>query len=205
MDEPPFALVCGWRYPLLIIAKGGSFSTVSTLRLYSSTSIACGFLYEEKQSVPDGERPVVHIAIICGFNRKFYKQRNSQQPVCDMQFTVVANESNRELRWQGVSYSGAHPVFILYKAVRSHLIIQRSLQNASTAPQPAPHSCCVQRISQMLPQYPIGFLRHRLAPFVRGILAGHFHGQMREPAIGCSTVPVLDLRGNVHHIARMQL
>ncbi len=28
---------------------------------------------------------------------------------------------------------------------------------------------------------------------------------MREPAIGCSTVPVLDLRGNVHHIARMQL
>ena len=46
MDEPPFALVCGWRYPLLIIAKGGSFSTVSMLRLYSSTSIACGFLYE---------------------------------------------------------------------------------------------------------------------------------------------------------------
>jgi hypothetical protein len=38
--------LCGWRYPLLIIAKGGSFSTVSTLRLYSSTSIACGFLYE---------------------------------------------------------------------------------------------------------------------------------------------------------------
>jgi hypothetical protein len=67
MDEPPFALVCGWRYPLLIIAKGSSFSTVSTLRLYSSTSIACGFLYEEKQSVPDGERPVVHIAIVCGF------------------------------------------------------------------------------------------------------------------------------------------
>ncbi len=28
-----------------------------------------------------------------------------------MQFTVVANESNRELRWQGASYSGAHPVF----------------------------------------------------------------------------------------------
>ena len=46
MDEPPFALVCGWRYPLLIIAKGGSFSTVSTLRLYSPTSIACGSLYE---------------------------------------------------------------------------------------------------------------------------------------------------------------
>ena len=68
---------------------------------------------KEKQSVPDGERPVVHIVIVCGFNRKFYKQRNSQQPVCDMQFTVVANESNRELRWQGASYSGAHPVFVL--------------------------------------------------------------------------------------------
>ena len=119
MDEPPFALVCGWRYPLLIIAKGGSFSTVSTLRLYSSTSIACGFLYEEKQSVPDGERSVVHIAVVCGFNRKFYKQRNSQQPVCDMQFTVVANESNRELRWQGAS-GRAHPVFCFVLNLLTH-------------------------------------------------------------------------------------
>ena len=67
---------------------------------------------KEKQEVPDGERPVVHIAVVCGFNRKFYKQRNSQQPVCDMQFTIVANESNRELRWQGASF-GAHPVFVL--------------------------------------------------------------------------------------------
>ena len=67
---------------------------------------------KEKQEVPAGELPVVHIAVVCGFNRKFYKQRNSQQPVCDMQFTVVANESNRELRWQGASF-GAHPVFVL--------------------------------------------------------------------------------------------
>ena len=37
---------------------------------------------KEKQSVPDGERPVVHIVIVCGF-------------------------------WQGASYSGAHPVFVL--------------------------------------------------------------------------------------------
>ena len=37
---------------------------------------------KEKQSVPDGERPVIHIAIVCGF-------------------------------LLGVSYSGAHPVFVL--------------------------------------------------------------------------------------------
>ena len=55
------------------------------------------FRTEEKQGAPAGERPVVHIAMVCGLNRKFYKQRNSQRPVCDMQFTVVANESNREL------------------------------------------------------------------------------------------------------------
>ena len=68
----------------------------------------------EKQEVPVGELPAVHIAVVCGLNRKFYKQRNSQRPICDMQFTVVINESNRELRWQGASYSGAHPVFVLY-------------------------------------------------------------------------------------------
>ena len=67
----------------------------------------------EKQEVPTGELPVVHIAIVRGFNRKFYKQCNSQQLVCDMQFTVVANESNRELRWQGAS-GWAHPVFFYY-------------------------------------------------------------------------------------------
>ncbi len=64
----------------------------------------------EKQEVPTEELPVVHIAIVRGFNRKFYKQSKSQQPVCDMQFTVVANESNRELRWQGAS-GWTYPVF----------------------------------------------------------------------------------------------
>ena len=73
----------------------------------------------EKQEVPSGgELPAVHIAIVCGFNRKFYKQCNSQQLVCDMQFTVVVNESNRELRWQGAS-AGAHPVFVLYLIFQS--------------------------------------------------------------------------------------
>ena len=55
---------------------------------------------------------IQNIAVVCGFNRKFFKQCNSQQRVCDMQFTVVANKSNCELRWQGASYSGAHPVFV---------------------------------------------------------------------------------------------
>lgn len=68
---------------------------------------------KEKQEVPVGELPAVHIAVVCGLNRKFYKQRNSQRPIYDMQFTVVINESNRELRWQGAS-AGAHPVFVLY-------------------------------------------------------------------------------------------
>ena len=67
MDEPPFALSMRLALPASIIAKGGSFSTVSTLRLYSSTSLACGFSYEEKQEVPAGERPAVHIAVVCGF------------------------------------------------------------------------------------------------------------------------------------------
>ena len=67
---------------------------------------------EKQKGVPVGELPSVHIAVVCGLNRKFYKQRNSQRPICDMQFTVVANKSNCELRWQGASYSGAHPVFV---------------------------------------------------------------------------------------------
>ena len=54
MDEPPFALSMRLALPASIIAKGGSFSTVSTLRLYSSTSLACGFSYEKKTVPPPG-------------------------------------------------------------------------------------------------------------------------------------------------------
>jgi hypothetical protein len=50
-------LVCGWCYPLLIIAKGGSFFILSMLRLYSSTSIACGFPYEKDREL-DGASPL---------------------------------------------------------------------------------------------------------------------------------------------------
>ena len=65
--------------------------------------LPCWFSKTVLRTPSIGERPVVHIAIACGLNRKFYKQCNSQRPICDMQFTVVANESNRELRWQGAS------------------------------------------------------------------------------------------------------
>ena len=74
--------------------------------------LPCHFSKTVLQIPSTGELPVVHIAVVCGFNRKFYKQCNSQQLVCDMQFMVVANESNRELRWQGASYSGSHPIFV---------------------------------------------------------------------------------------------
>ena len=57
----------------------------------------------------------------------------------------------------------------------------------------------------MLPQCPISFLCHWFTPFVGGTLAGNLHRQMRKPAIGGSTMPVLDLRGNIHYISRMQL
>ena len=93
---------------------------------------------KEKQSVPAGERPVVHIVIVCGFNRKFYKQCNSQQLVCDMQFTVVANESNRELRWQGAS-GWAHPVFFfttLHHFLRAASGIQHQHGSESDAAHP---------------------------------------------------------------------
>ena len=87
----------------------------------------------EKQEVPIGELPVVHIAIVCGF-------------------------------WQGAS-GWTHPVF-----VSSRLGVR---QNAS-------------------PQLLIGFFRHRLAPLVRGVFAGHFHCQgMFTTSPGCSSCGAL--------------
>ena len=71
---------------------------------------------KEKQEAPSGELPVVPTVIVCGLNRRVCKLRNSQRLVCDMQFIVVANESNCELRWQGVS-GWAHPVFVLLQII----------------------------------------------------------------------------------------
>ena len=54
MDEPPFAFV-RLALPASIVAKGGSFFTVSTLVLFSSTSIACGFLVNTRKRPPFGD------------------------------------------------------------------------------------------------------------------------------------------------------
>ena len=62
MDEPPFALSMRLALPASIIAKGGSFSTVSTLRLDSSTSLACGFSYEQEKT--DRENGPFLVAVI---------------------------------------------------------------------------------------------------------------------------------------------
>ena len=108
---PCIAIFSTMRYPsatssTIITLKPTAKNTVPTLECrpcdisgisastttYSMAPAAKLSRYEEKQSVPVGELPAVHIAVVCGLNRKFYKQRNSQRPICDMQFTVVINE-----------------------------------------------------------------------------------------------------------------
>ena len=37
-----------------------------------------------------------------------------------------------------------------------------------------------------------------LQPFVGGLLAGDLEGQVREPAVGCRSMPMLDIRGDVN-------
>ena len=48
----------------------------------------------------------------------------------------------------------------------------------------------------LLLQFGIAFVIYRLQPLVAGLFAGHFHGNVAEPAAGLGTVPVLDLRRN---------
>ena len=99
--------------------------------------LPCHFSKTVLQIPSTGELPVIHIAVVCGFNRKFYKQRNSQRPICDMQFTVVANESNRELRWQGAS-GWTHPVFftMLHRFLRAASGIRHQHGSESDAAHP---------------------------------------------------------------------
>lgn len=64
MDEPPFALV-RLALPASIVAKGGSFFTVSTLVLFSSTSIACGFLVNKKaRALPKQGSALAHFVLL---------------------------------------------------------------------------------------------------------------------------------------------
>ena len=99
--------------------------------------LPCWFSKTVLRTPSIGERPVVHIAVVCGLNRKFYKQCNSQRPICDMQFTVVANESNRELRWQGASYSGRTLFFtMLHHFLRAASGIRHQHGSGSDAAHP---------------------------------------------------------------------
>ncbi len=77
------------------------FGISSSTTTYSIAPAAKLSRYEEKQSVFDGERPVVRIAVVCGFNRKFYKQCNSQQLVCDMQTSVYKGYKQDKIEMRG--------------------------------------------------------------------------------------------------------
>ena len=53
-------------------------------------------------------------------------------------------------------------------------------------------------------QYVIGLVGHRLQPFIGGLLTGHLNGQMAEPAVLLSAVPMLHLCWDGDHIAGLQ-
>ena len=56
----------------------------------------------------------------------------------------------------------------------------------------------------MLLKCVIFLVRHGLLPFVGGILAGDFDGDVRKPAISFRPVPMLDVRGDDDHVTRFQ-
>ena len=51
----------------------------------------------------------------------------------------------------------------------------------------------------LLLQFGIAFVIYRLQPLVAGLFAGHFHGNVAEPAVGLGTVPVLDVGRDGDH------
>ena len=53
-------------------------------------------------------------------------------------------------------------------------------------------------------QLPIRLIRDRLAPFVLAVFAGDFNGDVAEPAVGLSAVPVLDVGGDHDDAALLQ-
>ena len=50
-----------------------------------------------------------------------------------------------------------------------------------------------------------GSVLDRFQPFVGGVYAGNFHCQVGKPAVRRGAVPVLHLRGDLHHVAGMEL
>lgn len=66
-----------------------------------------------------------------------------------------------------------------------------------------PHTKDTKREASL--QLGVILVAHRLEPLVAGLLAGHLNGQMGEPAVGGSAMPMLNAGGNEDGIARMQL
>ena len=62
----------------------------------------------------------------------------------------------------------------------------------------------LEEILQPRSERVIFFVRHGLQPFVGGVLAGNFDGDVRKPAISFRPVPMLDVRGDDDHVARFQ-
>lgn len=62
----------------------------------------------------------------------------------------------------------------------------------------------LEEILQPRSEQVIFLVRHGFLPFVGGILAGDFDGDVRKPAISFRPVPMLDVRGDDDHVARFQ-
>ena len=62
----------------------------------------------------------------------------------------------------------------------------------------------LEEILQPRSEQVIFLVRHGFLPFVGGILAGDFDGDVRKPAISFRPVPMLDIRGDDDDIARFQ-
>ena len=60
------------------------------------------------------------------------------------------------------------------------------------------------RLSCSLSALAVLLVNDRLQPLVGGILAGYLHRQMREPAVGRGSVPVLHSGRDSDHIARVE-
>ena len=61
--------------------------------------LPCHFSKTVLQIPSIGERPIVHIAVVYGLNRKFYKQRNSQRPIHNVRVRSI-RPCSFPLKWR---------------------------------------------------------------------------------------------------------